>query len=242
MSANLWRTIREKITEGGGALWSWIIGMMMLMAGLVMMVEDFASTRAGLVLIQETYGVVVVATPGALFWMSVMPWIGQIGFLMIWSLDMTSRWRKAGLGLAVFFFLMDFVSDVQFRSANTFLVPGEGANWNAQVAVSSLLTLIFFTIGSEVFTTAGFALAMTLFEPAITEFARLLAGVINAVRAAQAHVRGATSGKGGKPSGGQPRPASQPTIPGLPDFMPPIGANGPGQPRNNQQQQRRKPR
>jgi hypothetical protein len=243
MSANLWRTIKDKIMEGEGALWTFIIGLMMLIAGLVMMWEDFLSTRAGLVQIQAEYDVVVVAAAGALFWMSIMPWIGQIGFLTIWSLDMTSRWRKAGLGLAAFFFLMDFVSDVQFRSGGTFLVAGEGVQLTPTVAVASLLTIIFFTIGSEVFVTAGFALTMTLFEPAATEFAKQIAGMINAVRKARGHLVKA-SGGGKRPSGGgQASPSGLPGgLPGLPEFLPPTDFSTPGQPRNNQQQQQQKRR
>ena len=125
---------------------------------------------------------------------------GQIVFLGLWSLDTSRKWALAA---AILWFVLDFISDVQFRSdAMLFPLDGSGMKLNRTVLVSALLTFIYFTIGAELFITASSAMVVTLFPDAIKEFAKLRASITVAFRDAEKILRDAGKPGGGGNSGG----------------------------------------
>ena len=166
MGRNLWQTIQQEVRGGPMALTIFIAGLAALILSLVLTAEDFMSSLHGLESLQLAFGVQAVTWPFVLYFMAAAPQVGQIVFLALWSLDTSRKWALAA-GLA--WFLLDFISDVQFRSAgNLFIVPGtEGvANQEATLVVASLMTFLYFTVGTEMFMVAGSAIVLTLLPDA----------------------------------------------------------------------------
>ncbi len=210
MSQNIWDTLSSKVRGGPMALSLFVIALAALVIGIVLSVEDWKSSYDGLIYLEQAFSIRTVSWSWVQLVMAITPWVGQIVFLGLWSLDTSRRWA---LAVAVMWFVLDFVADVQLRS-NAVLFPLDGGsmNLNRTVAVSSILTFLFFTVGAELFVTAGSAIVVTLFPDAVKEFARLRASVKVAFRDAerilkQSEQRGGGSGGGqshGLPTG-QPR-------------------------------------
>ena len=164
------------------ALYLFIMGVIAFFVGIVMTWEDFVSSLAGLRLLQTVFGVQPVSSDWVIYVMAITPWVGQVVFFGLWSLDTSRKWA---LAVSLGWFLLDFVSDVQHRSAGQFLPIGGGVNLTSSVGISAVMTFIYFTVGAELFTTAAFALTTTLFSPAARAAGRMWAGGRAAVREAK---------------------------------------------------------
>lgn len=166
MSRNLWQTIQSEVRGGPMVLSIFISGLAAFILSLVLSFEDFMSSLAGLYSLQEVFGIQAVSFPFVLYFMAAAPQIGQIVFLALWSLDTSRKWA---LVAGIFWFLLDFIADVQFRSADTLFPLGGGVNANTTVLISAIITFIYFTVGAELFMVAGSAIVLTLYADARRE-------------------------------------------------------------------------
>lgn len=196
---NIWDTLSSKVRGGPMSLSMFGIALVAFVIGASLSLEDWMSSYEGLLYLEQAFGVRTVSWEWMRLVMAITPWVGQIVFLGLWSLDTSRKWALAA---AILWFVLDFISDVQFRSdAMLFPLDGSGMELNRTVLVSALLTFIYFTIGAELFITASSAMVVTLFPDAIKEFAKLRASITVAFRDAerilkQAGQRGGNSGGG----------------------------------------------
>lgn len=196
---NIWDTLSSKVRGGPMSLSMFGIALVAFAIGASLSLEDWMSSYEGLLYLEQAFGVRTVSWEWMRLVMAITPWVGQIVFLGLWSLDTSRKWALAA---AILWFVLDFISDVQFRSdAMLFPLDGSGMELNRTVLVSALLTFIYFTIGAELFITASSAMVVTLFPDAIKEFAKLRASITVAFRDAerilkQAEQRGGNSGGG----------------------------------------------
>ncbi len=192
---NIWDTLSSKVRGGPMSFSMFGIAVVAFAIGFSLSLEDWMSSYEGLIYLEQAFGVRTVSWEWMRLVMAITPWVGQIVFLGLWSLDTSRKWA---LVAAIMWFVLDFISDVQFRSdAMLFPLDGSGMKLNRTVLVSALLTFIYFTIGAELFITASSAMVVTLFPDAIKEFAKLRASITVAFRDAEKILRDA-----GKPAGG----------------------------------------
>ncbi len=197
---NIWDTLSSKVRGGPMSLSMFTIAVVAFVIGFSLSLEDWMSSYEGLLYLEQAFGVRTVSWEWMRLVMAITPWVGQIVFLGLWSLDTSRKWALAA---AILWFVLDFISDVQFRSdAMLFPLDGSGVNFDRTVFVSALLTFIYFTIGAELFITASSAMVVTLFPDAIKEFAKLRASITVAFRDAEKILRDAGKPGGGGNSGG----------------------------------------
>ena len=197
---NIWDTLSSKVRGGPMSFSMFGIAVVAFVIGFSLSLEDWMSSYEGLLFLEQAFGVRTVSWEWMRLVMAITPWVGQIVFLGLWSLDTSRKWALAA---AILWFVLDFISDVQFRSdAMLFPLDGSGMKLNRTVLVSALLTFIYFTIGAELFITASSAMVVTLFPDAIKEFAKLRASITVAFRDAEKILRDAGKPGGGGNSGG----------------------------------------
>ena len=197
---NIWDTLSSKVRGGPMSFSMFGIALVAFVIGFSLSLEDWMSSYEGLLFLEQAFGVRTVSWEWMRLVMAITPWVGQIVFLGLWSLDTSRKWALAA---AILWFVLDFISDVQFRSdAMLFPLDGSGVNFDRTVFVSALLTFIYFTIGAELFITASSAMVVTLFPDAIKEFAKLRASITVAFRDAEKILRDAGKPGGGGNSGG----------------------------------------
>jgi hypothetical protein len=171
MGRNLWQTLEQKVTNGPMALSVFIAGLAAFILSIVLSAHDFYSSLEGLISLQDAFRMQETAWPIALYFMAAAPQVGQVVFLALWSLDTERKWA---LGAALFWFIGDFASDVQYWSAATlFPMDGMVRGDPSTLLVSSLFTLAYFTIGAELFMIAGSAIILTLYPEAKRQWRRL---------------------------------------------------------------------
>lgn len=173
MGRNLWDTVAKEVRSSSLALFLFVIGFAAGVIGLVLSWEDFVSSYYGLISLQQAFGINAVSADWVLYVMAVAPWVGQVAFIGLWTLDMDRKWA---LAVGIIWFLLDFVSDVQYRSAGTFIPLESGdIQVNTVVVISAVMTFLYFTVGAELFVTASSALVVTLFPDAVREVAAIRA-------------------------------------------------------------------
>lgn len=181
---NLWETVTVGVRGGPMSLFLFLVGFVAGIVGIILSWEDFVSSYYGIISLQTAFGIQAVSEAWVLYVMAATPWIGQVTFFGLWSLD-TKRWWA--LLVSLVWFALDFLSDVQFRSGETF-IPLEGGQMQMTTAiyVSAAMTFLYFTIGAELFVTASSALVVTLFPDAVREVAsmrgRMKRGLSDAAR------------------------------------------------------------
>lgn len=204
---NIWDTLAREVRGGPMAFTLCVIGLIAFIVGAVLSWEDFVSSYYGIVLLEEAFGIQAVSSSWVLYVMAITPWVGQIVFIGLWLLDTSRKWA---LVAGVVWFILDFVSDLQFRSAGT-LIPlnGQPPDWGPAVWVGAAVTFLYFTVGAELFITASSAIILTLFPDAIKELARLRqsfsAAFRDADRIMRESSRPASSGGQRNGSGGSSR-------------------------------------
>lgn len=224
MGSNLWDTLSSKVRGGPMSLGLCVIGILSLLIGLILSYEDLMSSYVGIQSLESVFGVVAVSADWVRYVMALAPQIGQIVFISLWSLDTSRRWA---LVAGVAWFLLDFISDVQFRSGGAFLPGTGGIELGTTTLVSAGMTVIYFTVGAEMFIVAGAAIAVSLFPDAVRQAGILRASTKRAInesrqewnRAGRDTGSGRNTGQSrstprrdvptGQPLRQQPRPPSQ---------------------------------
>jgi len=158
----------------------------MLFIGTVHGIEDIMSTYYGIQTLQGQYNIRPVIF-GITYGTTACSFsVGQIVLLYLYMAD-TKKNKRFMLGYFALFAL-DTAVDVYYRS-NGFAFPNYSAGAIAgNIIFSFLITLVFYTIFSEVFLTMGFALTFQLIAPAIVQWERVIADVGRARKNARAQI------------------------------------------------------
>lgn len=169
MGRNLYQDVK-KWSSGPESLLMFILGVSTLSIGLALSWQDLMSSKIGLEMFKQAFGVSLTMYPWMIYVMSITPQIAQMVFVAIWGLD-TSKWWW--LVAAILWFLLDFLSDVQYQSGGTLFPNMRDVNVGAPAIAGSAVSIIWFTVGAELFIVVGSALTFTLLVPAIHEFKRI---------------------------------------------------------------------
>lgn len=204
MGRNLWDTISQRTRGGAMVLTFFIAGLAAFIMSIVLGFEDTMSSLHGIRSIEQAFNLNIVSYDIVLWFMALAPQVGQMVFGALWTLDTEKEWPLVAL---LFWFLFDFVADVQYRSAGQLFPSSGGVGLTTDVMVAASMTFVYFTIGAELFMVAGSALMLTLYPDARKQWAVLRRRIEDAGREAD------KVGRGG--SGQQNRQRNQP--PPLPD-------------------------
>ena len=141
---------------------------------LVLVSQDILSSRLGFEQLEEVFDI-VPASNGYVYWViSAVPTVGQMGFAYLYMYNTDRKWA---LVVAVWFMLIDLVADVQHRSGNNFMLlaqDGVNVNWDTTATWISIgISLGWYTIGSELFFTAGGGLLLAAFPDAVEAWVKL---------------------------------------------------------------------
>jgi len=167
--ANLFEAVADRVRNSMIVIWVFILSALMLAIGLNHFAEDTYSSFMGIQWLQQTYGLIPASWQLTYWTMSIAPQVAQVVFAYMFIVDTDrNRWAFWAAFLA---FLMDFGTDIWYRS-NQGLFDSTG-----KFVVTSALTFVYFTIGSEGFVTIGFGMVMELFAPFIVQ-TRLLVKII----------------------------------------------------------------
>lgn len=191
---NLWVTLRSKIKDGPMALSIFLIGFMALMLGLIFSWSDYLSSLYGLLSLMDVFTLRIAGGDWVIKAMAMAPQVGQMVFISLYTLDTSRRWALAAAGM---WFALDFISDIQYNSGNTFLPQSGGIGTTTTVGVAAGINIMWFSVGAELFLVAGSAIVLTLLTDAIREMYHIWYGIGKAVS------DGKSQAKGGKPGNQQ---------------------------------------
>jgi len=164
---NMFDKTKQKWGNSAYVMWVFAVGVMMLIIGIVLFIEDTMSSLQGIQQLETVYGIDPVNIPAAYYAVALAPQIAQIAFMMLFVSDTKkNRWALIVLLIA---FAIDFLADVQDRSAS-WLFSASGVNMDARVGVAAVLSLIFFTAGSELFISTGLGLVLALYQSAHRQY------------------------------------------------------------------------
>jgi len=152
MGHNLYQSIAKKAE--GRELGLFLVGLTLLIVGLNHFAEDTLSSRYGIEWLERAFNI-RVATYEFTYWtMSIANQVGQVVCGILWAFDTEKNSRYGGL--AVFFFVVDLGSDVWYRSSELAIAqPATGG-------ATAILTVLYFTLGSEFFIMLGFGICMSV--------------------------------------------------------------------------------
>lgn len=187
--SNLFQSLSKNIRGSSFVVWITILAFLATFIGLVHFVEDTYSSFVGLNQLESAFGLKPANYAITYFTMSIAPQVGQIIFGYMWLMDRKKNWW-AGL-VAVGFFGVDFVADLQYRS-NGLLFPVDGSTTMDHieaVSLSAFLTFGYFTVGSELFITAGAGLILELFNDAVDQAANIYVSLRKAIIDARYRIR-----------------------------------------------------
>lgn len=156
--SNIFQKIGKKMD--GVAFVVFIIAALAIIIGLIGTVEDTTSSKIGLEKLMMHYDLELISYEFVALAIALAPQVGQVLFGYVYLADMNNRWA---LWAAFGFFSIDFISDLYHRTA------GEIAA-DERTLVAALFTLLYFTIGSEMFVTFGFGVFMEVSEDAAAQF------------------------------------------------------------------------
>ncbi|MGB7511851.1 MAG: hypothetical protein WBP54_11265 [Pelodictyon phaeoclathratiforme] len=169
---NIFENVANKVRNSPTVILVFLASLAMLVIGINHFIEDTYSSYIGLQWIQDDLGMNPASWKFTYFTMSIAPQIAQIVFTyMFMSNPEKNRWAFWASFAA---FCTDFVSDSWYRSnEGLFTDP-------VKFIVASVITVVFFTIGSEGFITVGIGLVAELINPFIIQFRRLVSSIFDA--------------------------------------------------------------
>jgi hypothetical protein len=132
--------------------------LVMFVIGVNHFVEDTYSSYFGLLNLEETYKLNVQIFDWSYWTMSLAPQVASVVFFYLYLADRGKKW----LLLSLLSQLMDFFADAWYRG-NGLLLENLGV-----FAISSSLTFIYFSVGSEMFISVGGGLILKMLAPALS--------------------------------------------------------------------------
>lgn len=164
-------------------IWVVFLTVVMFVIGILFFVEDTISSRNGIAQLEAVFGVKPVNFYATYWALSIAPQVAQVVLFYLYLTD--NRKNRWALGVAAVFFILDFASDLQDRSGGRFLPLTGGINLDASTAVAAGFTLLFFSVGSELFVSVSVGLFLVLFADSITQYAILVVQIKNAWKQAR---------------------------------------------------------
>jgi len=188
---NVFADVAQHIRQNKVVILFFLASLTMLLIGINHFYEDTLSSLYGIQELETIFGI-NPASHSITYWsMSLAPQVAQVVFIYMFLVN--PRKNRWALVIAIAALLMDFVADAWYRSNGQFL-----SNPGAFLAACSL-TLVYFTVGSEMFVTVGLGLTLELLGPAVSQ-------TRDFIESTMSHVRP----KGGKPRKGGPSRTSTP--------------------------------
>ena len=172
--SNIFHYMRNNkmFSESYLAILIFLSALAMLLIGINHFVEDTYSSYMGLQMLEKELGLIPASWTLTYWTMSIAPQIAQIIFAYMFMSD-TKKFKWAFWG-AILFFFVDFAADIWYRGdARIF------HDWKVFFA-TLLLTTVYFTIGSEIFMSAGFGITMTMLKPFIIQMKSVLIDITEA--------------------------------------------------------------
>lgn len=168
---NIFNKIKTWLSDSPIVILIFLSSLAMLGIGLQHFREDIYSTLAGIKVIESVYHIKPVTWALTYYTMAISFTIGQIILLYVYLVD-TSHNFKAIL-MYSFLFLCDTVTDVYYRSNGFRFTDLGGTLIAGSIFYSVMITLVFYTLFSEVFLTMGFTLSVQLLAPAIIQLKKV---------------------------------------------------------------------
>lgn len=135
-----------------------IAALVMFLIGVNHFIEDTYSSYFGLLNLEARYQLNVQIFDWSYWTMSLAPQIASIVFFYLYLANGGGKW----LALAAAAQLMDFFADAWYRGNGSLLANGE------VFFISSALTFIYFSVGSEMFISVGGGLILKMLAPALS--------------------------------------------------------------------------
>ena len=157
--SDVFESVVAKYRGSPSALVLFIASLVMLIIGINHFAEDVYSSYAGLLSLEQAFGLNVQMWEATYWTMSGSLQVATVVFFYIWLANTNKNWAW---WVSVGAQLVDFLADVWFRSNGQMLVNIGSA------LVSAAITFAFFTIGSEVFISFGAGLSLKLYPSALS--------------------------------------------------------------------------
>lgn len=175
MSDNLFKDISESslFSKSYMAILVFLLSLGMLAIGINHFVEDTYSSFIGIGMLESEFGLKPVSWEFTRWTMSLAPQVAQIIFFYLFLLN--KRKNRWAFWIAFGFFFMDFFADVWYRS------DGQIFSSLPAFTISFLMTIIYFTFGSEMFISIGFGLSLAMLKPFINQFKDFAMGLVDSI-------------------------------------------------------------
>jgi len=185
---NIFQWANKKLQGSTFIIWIFMVVVMLLMASINFVVEDASSSREGITLLEQVFGVRPVNHDITYWTISITPQLVQIVFMYLFLLEPRKNWWA--LVVVGLFFSLDFVADLQQRSNGMLFNEATGFTVNSTVTVAAMFTILFYTIGSELFMTVTMGLILELLPATITQTAVLIGKTKDKLAEARGMMRG----------------------------------------------------
>lgn len=156
--SDIFEATKRKYAGSPAVVILFVLAFLMLVIGLNHLIEDTFSSYYGLKSLEEFYKMKVQIFDWTYWTMSLAPQVASMVFFYMYLSDTS---KKSLLVMSLGAQAMDFFADSWYRSGGKLFYSFE------VFTVSSLLTFIYFSIGSEFFTTVGGGLVLKLAAPAL---------------------------------------------------------------------------
>ena len=146
-------------------LFAWPLGCLLVALSVILMFEDYATSRAGYLALPTQK----VNSGWVTFAVAALPQVGQIVLFYIFGRDTRRGWAVL---LATGFFLVDLGTDAWFKS---------GSAWSL-MPLAIVESLFVFTIGSEILFTIAVGFVTETFGEFLMAISVFMRGAIEGVR------------------------------------------------------------
>jgi len=188
--ANMFDVAAKKLKGSPIILLFFVVALIMFGLGVVFFVEDTISSFNGVKQLEAVYGIKPVNHWVTYIAISIAPQIAQLGLMYFF---LTNPRKNGWMPIMAFLFLLvDFASDLQDRSNGQFVIFNGGIvelAWNPTIIASAFFTLMYFTIGSELFISVSVGLLLSLFPDAINQYTQTFTRTRAALKKANADIK-----------------------------------------------------
>lgn len=148
-------------------VFAWPLGVLLVGLSLVLMMEDYATSRAGYLALPTQK----VNSDWVTFAVAALPQVGQIVLFYIFGRDTRRGWAAL---LATSFFMVDLSTDAWFKS---------GGDWSL-MPLAVVESLFIFTLGSEMLFTIAVGFVTEAFPDFMVALGLFIRTVMDAFRTA----------------------------------------------------------
>lgn len=169
--------IASRIQGSYMSIFLFLVGVSLMLVGINHFIEDTISSYNGVIMLEQFYGMKPTTYPLTYFTISISPQIAQIGFFYLFIANPKKNWWALVIfGIASGF---DFYTDIWYRSNERL--------WESAdiFAITSIMTFMVYTFGSELFISTGFGLTFELLAPAIRQMNKARVELSSAVHSYQ---------------------------------------------------------